>query len=71
MLDPNFDPYKELQEAKSVINTLVWAHNQHDEMMLDLTNQHRQLIDVLRSTKYQVELMRSELNDLRKQQSQD
>ena len=35
MLDPNFDPYKELQEAKSVINTLVWAHNQHDEMMLD------------------------------------
>ena len=74
MLDPNFDPYLELQQCKTevirqkgIINQLIHAHNQHDSMLLDITNQHKQLVELLKQTKFQVELMRMEINTIRNQ----
>ena len=74
MLDPEFDPYLELQQCKNevmrqknIINHLIHAHNQHDSALLDITEQHKQIVELVKQTKFQVNLMRMEINTLRNQ----
>lgn len=68
MLNPNFDPYLELQETKvevlrqqNLIRQLVNAHNHIDTILLDITNQHQQLTLLLKQTRYQLDIVQQEL----------
>lgn len=72
MFDPNFDPYLELQQCKTevvrqrgLINKLIYAHNQHDVALLEITEQFKQMIELVKQSKFQVNLLRDELNQLR------
>lgn len=74
MFDPNFDPYLELQETKveilkhqNVIRRLVDAHNQFDSAFVDLSHQHRQLVDLLKQTRNQVLRLEEEIKKLKSQ----
>ena len=73
MFNPNFDPFDELilhqhriQQQQETINRLVSAHNQVDSILVDLTQQHQQLVNFNKGLKHQVELMRMEINELRR-----
>jgi len=73
MLDANFDPYLELQEAKveilrqqKTLRQLCIAHNHNQEMLADLVQQHDQLVNLVKSTRHQMLLMRDELNQARR-----
>lgn len=55
MIDPNFDPYLELQEVKlellrqqNIIKNLIIGHNHNQELIQQLTDQSRQLIELIR-----------------------
>jgi hypothetical protein len=68
MLNPNFDPYLELQETKvevlrqqHLLKQLVNAHNNIDTILLDLTNQHQQLTMLIKQTRYQLDIVQQEL----------
>jgi hypothetical protein len=68
MLNPNFDPYLELQETKvevlrqqHLLKQVVNAHNQIDTILLDLTNQHQQLTLLIKQTRYQLDIVQQEL----------
>lgn len=71
MLDSNFDPYLELQEAKveilrqqKTIRQLCIANNHNQELINDVVQQHHQLIGLIKSTRHQMILMRDELNQV-------
>lgn len=73
MLDPNFDPYLELQEAKvellrqqRTLRQLCVAHNHNQELISDLVQQHHQLVELVKSTRHQMVLLRDELNQARR-----
>lgn len=73
MFDPTFDPFEELMlhqrrldQQQLTINRLVSAHNQVDSILVDLTQQHQQLVNLNKHYKHQVELMRMEINELRR-----
>jgi hypothetical protein len=73
MFNPSFDPFEELmlhqqriQQQQLTINRLVSAHNQVDSILVDLTQQHQQLVNFNKDLKHQVELMRMEINELRR-----
>lgn len=58
MIDPNFDPYLELQEVKlellrqqKTIKNLIIGHNHNQELITNLTEQNRQLIELIRQLK--------------------
>jgi len=68
MLNPNFDPYLELQETKvevlrqqHLLKQLVNAHNNIDTILLDLSNQHQQLTMLIKQTRYQLDIVQQEL----------
>jgi rRNA pseudouridine-1189 N-methylase Emg1 (Nep1/Mra1 family) len=68
MLNPNFDPYLELQETKvevlrqqHLLKQVVNAHNNIDTILLDLTNQHQQLTMLIKQTRYQLDIVQQEL----------
>jgi hypothetical protein len=72
MLNPNFDPYLELQETKvevlrqqHLLKQLVNAHNQIDTVLLDLTNQHQQLTLLIKQTRYQLDIVQQEILGLK------
>ena len=65
-----WDPYQELQVAKHNIGQLIIGHNNNQNLMNDLVEQHRQLIDLVKSTRLQVDLLRNEVNMLRAQKTQ-
>jgi hypothetical protein len=65
-----WDPYQELQIAKHNIGQLIVGHNNNQNLMNDLVEQHRQLIDLVKSTRLQVDLLRNEVNMLRAQKTQ-
>lgn len=54
MLDPNFDPYLELQEVKvellrqqKTIRNLIVGHNHNQELIQGLVDQNRHLIELI------------------------
>jgi len=65
-----WDPYQELQVAKHNIGQLIVGHNNNQALMSDLVEQHRQLVDLVKSTRFQVELLRDEIKQLRQQKTQ-
>jgi hypothetical protein len=65
--DTGWDPYQELQVAKHNIGELIKAHNNTQNILNDLVDQHRQLIAVSKTTRQQLDLLRIEVNTIRQQ----
>ncbi len=65
-----WDPHQELINAKHNIGQLIVGHNNNQALMSDLVEQHRQLVDLVKSTRFQVELLRDEIKQLRQQKTQ-
>ena len=65
-----WDPYQELQVAKHNIGQLIIGHNNNQNLMNDLVEQHRQLVGLIKSTRVQLDLLRNEVNILREQKTQ-
>jgi len=69
LLNPNFDPYLELQETKlevirhqNTIKQLIVGHNHSQELIRDLVEQHHQLVELVKHTRRQLDLLRQEVN---------
>ena len=48
MMDPNFDPLLELETHSEMLNELVHHHNSLEAIMVQLTQQHKELVDMIR-----------------------
>jgi hemerythrin-like domain-containing protein len=67
--DPNFNPLEllqqcEIQSKQAMLNTqqLARAHNAQESLIVELTNQHNQVIELIR-------MMRRDLEQLKKIQN--
>ena len=76
MFDPNFDPYaqlsihqQELERQHDVINQLIEAHNNNNNTLLELTNQHRSLVRLNTMLRQEIQQLRSEISLLRSRQA--
>ena len=49
MIDPNFDPLETLQHHANQIANLIHHHNRQDSLLVDLSNQHQQVISLIRT----------------------
>ena len=65
MFDPNFDPLQMLRQCEidskiALRNSieLAKAHNAQDAIMMDLTNQHQQIIDLIRTMRKDIEQLK-------------
>lgn len=74
MFDPEFDPLAELVETKQitldnnrVINQLIQAHNNHDQLWLELTQQHRNLVALIREHREEITKLKFEISLLKQQ----
>ena len=66
MIDPDFDPYAELQEAQDMINKLIMAHNNHDELLVQYSKQAEQVAKLLNSQQRQINNLKFEVKQLQK-----
>lgn len=65
MFDPSFDPLQTLRQceidSKMALHNsieLAKAHNAQDAIMMDLTNQHQQIIDLIRTMRKDIEQLK-------------
>ena len=65
MIDPDFDPLDELRQAQDMINQLIVAHNNHDELLMAYSKQHQQVVDLIRKTQQQISRLELELRKLK------
>lgn len=65
-----WDPHQELLNAKHNIGQLIIGHNNNQNLMNDLVEQHQQLINLVKSTRLQLDLLRNEVKILREQKTQ-
>lgn len=54
MIDPNFDPLLELEEQANLINKLIHSHNRHDEILLEVTQQHKTITNLIREDRSKI-----------------
>lgn len=74
MFDPDFDPLEQLVETKQialdnkrVINQLIKAHNGHDQLWVELTQQHRNLVALIREHREHIAKLELEISLLKQQ----
>ena len=65
MFDPDFDPLEELEQAIQVIEQLVTAHNNHDDLLRAYSQQHQQIVSLLQKTHQRIDTLEHELALLR------
>lgn len=65
MFDPRFDPLQLLRQceidSKMALHNsieLAKAHNAQDAIMMDLTNQHQQIVDLIRTMRQDIEQLK-------------
>lgn len=82
IFNTGWDPHQELltcranihqlaaafNQQKVYVDKLIKSHNQHDEALLDISQQHRQLIDLLRQTRAEVARLKYEIEVLKTNQ---
>lgn len=44
----NFDPYEELVILKHNVNVLIQETRKQEQLLLELTNQHKSMVDLVR-----------------------
>lgn len=69
MLYGDFDPYDELLAVKhqtiqqqDLINRLIQASNNHDQLLLELSQQHRNLIALIREQREQIAKLKRDIS---------
>lgn len=65
MIDPDFDPLDELRQAQDMINQLIVAHNNHDELLMAYSKQHQQVVDLIRKTQQQISRLEFDIRKLK------
>ena len=68
--DTGWDPLIELETHRHNIGQLIVGHNRNQELIRDLVDQHHQLVQLVKATRHQVDLLRHEVNELRQQNNQ-
>jgi hypothetical protein len=65
MFDPNFDPLQMLRQCEidskvALRNSieLAKAHNAQDAIVMELTNQHQQIVDLIRTMRQDIEKLK-------------
>jgi hypothetical protein len=65
MLDPRFDPLQTLRQCEidskvALRNSLelAKAHNAQDAIVMELTNQHRQFLELIRNMRREIEQLK-------------
>lgn len=61
---PSFDPLAELNTLKLNTNELARAHNEHSEIIQQLLNQNRQLNNLIRISRVEVQALTNRINEL-------
>ena len=61
MLDPNFDPLEILQQHANQIATLIHHHNRQDSLLVDLSQQHQQVISLIRTDREKIVKLENKL----------
>jgi hypothetical protein len=66
-----FDPYQELVIAKHNVNALIQRHNQHDQIINDLAEQHVKLTALIKAHGAMIDQLRRDMGILVKKLDQD
>jgi hypothetical protein len=64
MLDPNFDPLAELQEQGDLINKLIMAHNRQDQLLVEMSTQHKAAVDLIRTDRKKIVALERKIHTL-------
>jgi hypothetical protein len=60
MLDPNYDPYQQLEIAKHNITELIKGFNDQSEIFKEFVEQHNAMVMVVKDLQRRVRLLESE-----------
>jgi hypothetical protein len=67
-VDPTYDPMQELHDCKTEINNIGGFLNQlanginaHDELLVELTNQNRKLLQLYQSSQQEIQHLTEEI----------
>lgn len=67
-VDPNYDPMQELHECKlalqhqgGIINQLINGINAHDELLAQLTEQNRKLLNLYQISQQEIQRLNEEI----------
>lgn len=65
MLDPNFDPLRELQQCQHNVSELIKGMNHHSDFIREISIQHEQLTKLLRDQNARLSRLELELQVLK------
>jgi ABC-type transporter Mla subunit MlaD len=70
-IDPTYDPMQDLYDCKreitnliSALNQLISAHNQNTEMIAQLTQQNRQLLEMYAKSMAEINTLQRDIDQL-------
>lgn len=63
-MDPSFDPLKQLEDAHYLIQQLIQHHNRHDKLIVDLSAQHQQIIELIKTDRDRILRIENKLNTI-------
>ena len=63
-MDPSFDPLKQLEDAHHLIQQLIQHHNRHDALWQDLSAQHQQIIELIKTDRDRMTRIENKLNTI-------
>lgn len=61
MIDPDFDPYEELMLCKHNTHELARALSHQSQLLKELSDQHRELIAVIRDNQRRIQQLETEV----------
>jgi hypothetical protein len=61
MIDPDFDPYNELMVCKHNTHELARAISHQSELLRELSNQHRDLVAIVRDSQHRIQQLETEV----------
>lgn len=69
MLDPNYDPFEELEIAKHNIGELIKAINHYSELLKELSDHHNALVKINSGLSHRVKKLEFEVLALKSTKS--
>lgn len=61
MIDPDFDPYHELMLCQHNTHELARAVQHQSELLKELSNQHQQLVAIVRDSQRRIQQLETEV----------
>jgi len=63
----DFDPYHELQIVIHNTQQLIRHHNRHDQLLVEIADQHTRLTAILKNQQLQIDILQQQLKMFTKQ----